>query len=141
MNEYLRPLLGGGIIGIAVSLLLLLNGRVAGVSGIMSGALKKVSGDFSWRLAFILGLLSGGFLLRLTRPEVLSDDLNRSIPVLVVAGLLVGYGTVLGGGCTSGHAICGISRLSPRSLVATTIFMSFGILAATLFRILTGVSS
>lgn len=139
MNEILWSLLGGAIIGVAVSLLLFLNGRVTGVSGIISGSLKKIPGDFGWRLTFIIGLVFGGVLLKLLRPEVFIDDLNRNISVLIIGGLLVGYGTVMGGGCTSGHGICGISRLSKRSIVATLVFMGFGVLAATLFRILTGV--
>ncbi len=140
MNDYMLPLIGGGIIGAAVSLMLLLNGRVTGVSGIVSGALRKDRGDFSWRLAFILGLITGGFVLYVFRPEFFRDDLNRSLPVIIIAGLLVGYGTVMGSGCTSGHGICGVSRMSPRSIVSTIVFISFGVLSATLFRILTGVS-
>jgi uncharacterized protein len=140
MNQYYLPLLGGALIGIAVSLMLLFNGRVTGVSGIVNGALKKPNGDVSWRWAFIFGLLAGGVLLGLMRPEVFTNDLNRSVPVVVIAGLLVGYGTVMGSGCTSGHGICGIARLSPRSIVATLLFMAFGIVTATLFRVMTGVS-
>lgn len=140
MNEFILPLLGGGLIGIAVSLMLLLNGRVSGVSGIVGGTLNRLRGDFSWRIAFILGLFSGGSILKWIRPEVFYDDLNRNIPILIIAGLLVGYGTLLGNGCTSGHGICGISRMSPRSIVSTAIFISAGMFVATLFRILTGVA-
>jgi hypothetical protein len=139
MNDVLLPLIGGGIIGIAVSIMLFLNGRVTGVSGIVSGALKRTSGDFGWRIAFILGLIFGGVILNWFRPEVFTDDLNRSIPVLIIAGVLVGYGTLLGSGCTSGHGVCGISRLSPRSITSTAVFISVGVIVATLFRILNGV--
>lgn len=138
MSEFLLPLLGGGIIGLAISLMLFLNGRVTGVSGIVSEALKRVQGDFGWRVAFIFGLVVGGFGLRFLAHDAFRNDLNRSLPALVIAGLLVGYGTVLGSGCTSGHGICGISRMSPRSIVATLIFIAFGILAATVFRLVAG---
>lgn len=140
MNDFMLPLLGGGLIGIAVSLMLLLNGRVTGVSGIVGGTLKRSRGDYSWRVAFILGLIFGGYLLTWYNPMAFNDELDRSLPVLVIAGLLVGYGTLLGSGCTSGHAICGMSRLSPRSIVSTVVFISAGILMATLFRILIGAS-
>jgi uncharacterized membrane protein YedE/YeeE len=138
MNEFILPLIGGGIIGIAVSLMLLLNGRVTGVSGIVSGTLKWSRGDLGWRVAFILGLIFGGYILSWFNPTAFTDELDRSLPVLVIAGLLVGYGTVLGSGCTSGHGICGISRMSPRSIASTLVFISAGILVATLFRILIG---
>ncbi len=134
MTPFLLPLLGGVLIGLAVSLMLFLNGRVTGVSGIVSGALEKRAQDFGWRLAFILGLLAGGLFLKLLFPESLSSFLVRSSYLLIVAGLLVGFGTVMGGGCTSGHGICGISRLSKRSIVATLIFMLFGVLSATALR-------
>jgi hypothetical protein len=137
MTSYILALLGGALIGIAVSLMLLWNGRVAGVSGIVNGTLKPAKSDFGWRFAFIAGLVSGGLLLSLFFPESLSSELDRSLGVIAVAGLLVGFGTVMGNGCTSGHGICGLSRLSPRSIVATLTFMFFGILAATLFRQLT----
>lgn len=135
MENYLLPLLGGATIGIAVSLMLYLNGRVTGVSGIVSGALLKSKGDFLWRVLFIAGLVLGGFALKLFYPSTLVSDLNRSILTVVLAGFLVGFGTVMGSGCTSGHGICGISRFSPRSIVATLSFMIFGIVSATLFRV------
>ncbi len=142
MGEYLLPLAGGVTIGVAVSLMLVLNGRVAGVSGILGGVLtnlfRKTRGDSAWRVLFLLGLFSGGLILRALNPDLLENDLDRSLPLLIVAGLLVGYGTSVGGGCTSGHGICGISRFSPRSILATLIFMVFGILTATVFRLITG---
>lgn len=135
MENYLMPLLGGSLIGVAVSLMLFLNGRVTGVSGIVSGALTRPKGDLSWRIFFIGGLLLGGVVLHLFYPASLDSDLSRSALVVVAAGLIVGFGTVMGSGCTSGHGICGISRMSPRSLVATLVFMGAGIITATLFRI------
>lgn len=135
MANYLLPLAGGGLIGIAVSLMLYLNGRVTGVSGIVSGALARPNGDLSWRLFFVGGLLLGGVALRMVYPESLQSDLTRSTLVTIIAGLLVGFGTVMGSGCTSGHGICGLSRLSPRSIIATLVFMALGVLSATLFRI------
>lgn len=138
MENYIFPLIGGSIIGIAVSLMLYLNGRVTGVSGIISGALSRPKGDSAWRLNFILGLILGGMALKLIYPQSLSSQLDREIPWVITAGLLVGFGTVMGSGCTSGHGICGLSRFSPRSLVATIVFMAFGILSATAFRLLLG---
>lgn len=132
------PLAGGALIGLAVSLMLYLNGRVTGVSGIISRALEQKSRDTGWRVAFIFGLFSGGLILRFTLPTALHSSIDRSHVVLAAAGLLVGFGTVMGGGCTSGHGICGLSRLSRRSLVATIVFMAFGILSATLYRIFAG---
>lgn len=134
LTAYLLPLLGGALIGLAVSLMLFWNGRVAGVSGIVNGTLKPTKNDFSWRFSFIAGLIAGGVLLRIFFPESISSDLDRSLGIISAAGLLVGFGTVMGNGCTSGHGICGLSRLSPRSIVATLTFMFFGILSATIFR-------
>ncbi len=135
MENYFLPLLGGALIGVAVSMMLFLNGRVTGVSGIVSGALTRPKGDLAWRLFFIGGLILGGIALRFFYPDSLRSDLGRSTLVIVAAGLIVGFGTVMGSGCTSGHGICGVSRMSPRSIVATFVFMGFGILTATLFRI------
>lgn len=138
MTSYLLPLLGGSLIGLAVSMMLYFNGRVAGVSGILSRTLDRTPGDTGWRVAFLLGLLSGGLILRFILPLALEASTNRGYFVLIVAGAFVGFGTVMGGGCTSGHGICGLSRLSKRSLVATIVFMVFGILAATLYRLAGG---
>ncbi len=138
MNNYILPVIGGAIIGVAVSLMLYLNGRVTGISGIISGALRRPKGDFAWRLNFIFGLILGGIVLQDLYPEALTSNLQREIPWIVFAGLLVGFGTVMGSGCTSGHGICGISRFSLRSVVATLVFMVFGILSATSFRVLIG---
>jgi uncharacterized membrane protein YedE/YeeE len=116
---------GGVLIGIAVAMLLLLNGRVAGVSGIIGGLLQPQRGDRAWRLAFVGGLLAAPlvYTFAYTAPVI---DIDASYGTLAVAGLLVGFGTRLGSGCTSGHGICGMSRLSPRSIVATMAFMAAG---------------
>lgn len=135
----LFSLLGGAIIGIAVSLMLIFNGRVTGINGIVAGALSKKKNDFSWRILFVLGLLTGGFLLRFIHPATFeSSSQNMAYLDYAFAGLLVGFGTVLGSGCTSGHGVCGISRLSKRSFVATLTFIAFGILSVHLFKYLKG---
>ncbi len=132
--EWLNALIGGGLIGVAVSLMLLFNGRVTGISGIINGSLKPQKGDFLWRILFILGLFVGGLLLKILRPESFTNTLETQTYLTVVAGLLVGFGTIMGSGCTSGHGVCGISRFSIRSILATVIFISAGILAVILFR-------
>jgi len=118
-------LIGGAIIGAAVALFVVLNGRIAGISGILGGLARPQAGDVSWRIAFVAGLvaapLAWGLLAAL--PEIRID---ASFPALVAAGLLVGVGTRYGGGCTSGHGVCGISRASPRSIAATVAFMAAG---------------
>lgn len=118
-------LAGGVMIGIAASILLLFNGKIAGISGILGSALKPHSADKSWRLAFLIGLITSPFLFRLASP-LPSVTVEASSTVLIIAGLLVGFGTRYGQGCTSGHGVCGLSRLSGRSLVATTAFMLAG---------------
>jgi uncharacterized membrane protein YedE/YeeE len=126
--------LGGMLIGLAAVLLLALNGRIAGVSGILSGAVTAPDRfDRSWRLLFILGLLAGAALYRFFS-GALPVQIETGMPTLVVAGLLVGFGTRLGSGCTSGHGVCGLARLSPRSLAATITFMVFGMLTVYLTR-------
>ena len=118
-------LTGGVVIGLAAALLLLVNGRVAGISGIVGGLLRPRAGEFGWRLAFMAGLLMAPLVYAMAgqRPPITID---AGYPVLIVAGLLVGLGTRYAGGCTSGHGVCGLSRLSPRSLVATLSFMAAG---------------
>lgn len=118
-------LAGGALIGLAAALLLWLNGRIAGISGIVGGLLRPVPGDRAWRVAFVLGLLLAPLAYGLVaRLPVLQVDSGYGL--LVLAGLLVGVGTRYGAGCTSGHGVCGLSRLSPRSLVATLTFMAVG---------------
>lgn len=135
-QEWMNALLGGVLIGTSVSLMLLWNGRVTGISGIINGALSPVKGDTQWRWLFILGLFSGGLVMELLDPKVFENTVSAEIWTIVVAGLLVGFGTIMGSGCTSGHGVCGISRMSPRSLVATVIFMLAGIGAVYVFRLL-----
>ena len=117
-------LIGGALIGLSAALLLFLNGRIAGISGIVGKALfPEQRGDVSWRMYFLVGLLLGPLVSRLIDGNAVLFRIETSLPVLVIAGLLVGYGTSLGGGCTSGHGICGLARLSPRSALATVVFM------------------
>ena len=123
-------LAGGVLIGIAAALLVLLNGRIAGVSGIVGGLLRPAPGDAAWRVAFILGLLLAPVAVALYSRQPF-PRIEAGFGTLVVAGLLVGVGTSYGSGCTSGHGVCGLSRLSPRSLVATAGFMVAGM--ATVF--------
>jgi uncharacterized protein len=129
---------GGGIIGLASSWLLLAKGRVAGISGIIGGLLGPWTQDSAWRVTFLLGLFVGGAGLALWLPGTIVAPAGRSMLTVAVAGGLVGYGTRLGSGCTSGHGVCGLTRLSPRSLVATLTFMGTGVVAATLAGLLSG---
>ena len=122
-------LLGGALIGASASMLLFLNGRVAGISGIVGGLVRPARGETSWRALFIAGLLAGGLLVYALRPASFGPAAVPA-PLAIVAGLLVGFGSRLGSGCTSGHGVCGMSRLSPRSLAATATFMATGMLAA-----------
>jgi uncharacterized protein len=123
-------LAGGACIGTATALLLLANGRLAGVSGILGGLLRPARGDAAWRLAFLLGLFVAP-LAWLAAGAMPPAQIDHAPPLLAVSGLLVGLGTRFGSGCTSGHGVCGIARLSPRSLVATACFLAAGI--ATVF--------
>ena len=126
-------LAGGALIGLAAALFLLLNGRIAGISGVLGGLLKPVRGDIAWRAAFILGLVGAplvyGLFAGLPVPQIDAD-----YAALIAAGLLVGVGTRYGSGCTSGHGVCGVARLSPRSLVATACFMAAGFASVFVIR-------
>src|SRR5512132_1329348 len=124
----LRGALGGALIGLAASLLLLTHGKIAGISGMLGGLLDGKSQGQSFRAWFLAGLVSMGLVLALVRPELLASASSAPLALTAVAGLLVGFGTSLGSGCTSGHGICGVSRLSPRSLLATATFMVTGAL-------------
>lgn len=117
-------LAGGVLIGLAAALFVLVQGKVAGISGILGGALKAPRADVTWRLAFVAGLIAGPLLVTAVRGSPPEVGLQASWPILIVAGLLVGFGTRLGGGCTSGHGVCGMARLSPRSIVATVVFIA-----------------
>lgn len=132
--EWLNALWGGILIGLSVSLMLYMNGRVTGISGIINGVLSPIKGDTAWRVLFILGLVAGGLVMGLIKPDAFENTLYTETWTTVVAGLMVGFGTIMGSGCTSGHGVCGISRMSVRSIVATGAFMAAGILAVFLFR-------
>ncbi len=127
-------LLGGMILGIAAALYVLLHGRILGISGIIAGLIHPREGDRAWRIALVLGLITAPLLAALfleIRPIV---EVNAGWLAIVLAGLLVGFGTQYGSGCTSGHGICGLSRLSPRSLVATLAFMGAGFVTVFVLR-------
>jgi uncharacterized membrane protein YedE/YeeE len=130
-------LAGGALIGLAASLLLIGQGRVAGISGIASNALLGRSGDRAWRAAFLSGLVLAGVASASLAPGAIGHS-QRPLVVIALAGLLVGIGTRLGSGCTSGHGVCGLSRLSPRSLVATLTFLLTGAATVALVRWLGG---
>ena len=131
-------LLGGVLIGLSVSALLWLNGRIAGISGIVGGLLAGVSKDTLWRLLFVLGMLAGALVWSLVNGWPIHVDVQSNWLLLIAAGFLVGFGTRLGSGCTSGHGIAGLARLSKRSLTATAVFMGFGILTVFVMRHLIG---
>lgn len=126
-------LAGGLLIGAAAAIFLLFSGRIAGISGILGGLLRPAKGDVAWRLAFLAGLLLAPLIYRLLGP-LPETRVDADTATLVAAGLLVGIGTRYGGGCTSGHGVCGIARLSPRSLVATACFMAAGFATVFLVR-------
>ena len=126
-------LAGGILIGIAAAMFLLLNGRIAGISGILGGLLRPKAGDTSWRVAFVLGLVAAPLVYQLAAP-LPAVQIDAGTTLLVVAGLLVGVGTRYGSGCTSGHGVCGLSRLSPRSMVATAAFMAAGFVTVFIVR-------
>ncbi len=133
MHEFtpVSGVVGGLMIGTAASLFILFEGRIAGISGILGGALSSLGKEGYWRIAFLLGLVLGPLLIAgagFSRPEIVID---ASVPVLIVAGLLVGFGTRLGNGCTSGHGVCGVARASPRSVAATITF--FAVATVTVF--------
>ena len=132
--SYIYGLIGGGLIGLAAVILYWFNGRIMGVSGITSKLLSKSQKDYGWRLAFVAGLVLGGLVYQMIFP--VQVIIHATGWLLVLAGLLVGIGTVIGNGCTSGHGICGIARFSKRSIVATVVFMATGILTVWIKRIL-----
>ena len=132
--EVLMPLTGGILIGIAASMMLLFSGRIAGISGIFGGMLFQQGKERAWRLSFVVGLIAGGILLYTINAEVFENSSERGILAVNIAGLLVGIGTRIGGGCTSGHGVCGIGRLSVRSIVATVTFVFAGMITVALFK-------
>ena len=128
-----HALVGGALVGTAAALFVLLNGRIAGISGVLGGLLRPVRGDVAWRAAFVIGLIVAPLIYLLfgspPKPRIDAD-----FGALVLAGLLVGVGTRYGAGCTSGHGVCGLSRLSPRSIVATAAFMAAGFVTVLAIR-------
>ena len=132
-----QALTGGLLIGLAASLLILLSGKIAGISGILSGALFN-TGDRGWRIAFIAGLVGGGILCHWLTGKPVPDLVYNNYGLAIAAGLLVGYGVRMGSGCTSGHGVCGLARFSKRSVVATLCFMGSGIITVALVNMLTG---
>ena len=128
MTEFTPVLsgIGGILIGIAAAMMLVFNGRIAGISGIFEGVVLPDEGTVGWKAAFTGGLLAGGFAMYLVTPELFAVEVQKSTLGFVIAGVLVGFGTRLGNGCTSGHGVCGLSRFSRRSIVATLSFMAAG---------------
>jgi uncharacterized membrane protein YedE/YeeE len=131
MTTWSWALLGGALIGLASALLLVTHGRIAGISGIAGGLVEAGTPDRAWRLAFVVGLVAAGVVASACAPAAIGSP-TRSTLVVIVAGLLVGYGARQGGGCTSGHGVCGLSRGSARSLVAVVTFMATGAITAML---------
>lgn len=132
-------LVGGVLIALPLAAMLLATGRIAGLSGILGGALRRSRGDTAWRWAFVAGCLAGGLVIHALRPGWFDAGVRAPLPVVAASGLLVGVGTRMSNGCTSGHGLCGTSRLSPRSIVATCIFMAGGIASAVAARHLLGI--
>lgn len=130
----LSGLLGGALIGLAAAMLILLNGRLAGVSGIFGGLLRARPADQGWRIAFVAGLIAAPLLAALAGAPLPQPTMTSSLVLAAVGGLLVGFGTRMGNGCTSGHGVCGFARLSARSIAATIIFMITAIATVAIIR-------
>ncbi|MDZ4694924.1 MAG: YeeE/YedE thiosulfate transporter family protein [Deltaproteobacteria bacterium] len=136
LSQYLVPLSGGLLIGIGASVLLLMIRQTAGISGVLEGFIRELrAGRLGWRASFLGGLVSGGVLLSFFVPGAIVTS-PRALPLLLAGGVLVGFGTRLGGGCTSGHGVCGISRLSLPSTVATATFIASGVATVAVLRFL-----
>jgi len=131
-------LIGGILIGTAGLLLLWLNGRMAGISGIFGSVMSTDQSANGWRILFVLGLIGGGFIWAIAGGDVAAIKIEAGLPELIGAGLLVGFGTQLGRGCTSGHGVCGISRLSPRGIISTLFYMGAGALTVFVIRHVVG---
>jgi uncharacterized membrane protein YedE/YeeE len=133
MHSFFLATIGGVLIAIASSIILFGLGRIAGISGIFSSFIfNSKSFENRWKFFFVVGLLVGGFLIKYLNPSLFDYSINFSMPLVIFAGLLVGFGTRLGSGCTSGHGVCGLPRLSKRSFIATITFIGFGILTVLL---------
>lgn len=139
-HDYMKATLGGVLIGLSSVLLMIVNGRITGISGIINQMLVTQSFEKYWRMSYVLGLFIVGLLVQwIFYPGKESAYLNThgdSVAKLAIAGFVVGFGTIVGSGCTSGHAVCGIGRLSIRSLVATVTFIGFGAITVTIMRLL-----
>lgn len=131
-------LIGGVLIGLSATLLLLFNGRIAGVSGILNGVFVQPAGDRLWRLMFVIGMIASGFLYQFIGPGGFENSTEVSLLVLVTGAFLVGFGARMGGGCTSGHGVCGIGFISQRSIVATCVFMVAGFVTVYVTRHVVG---
>ncbi|MGJ8561399.1 MAG: YeeE/YedE family protein [Litorimonas sp.] len=134
----LSAMIGGVLIGLSAVMLMAFNGRIAGISGLFSGVAFAQQGDRLWRLLFVIGLIISPLLYQAVTGHMPTFDLAANTPWVIVGGLLVGFGTRLGSGCTSGHGVCGLSRLSPRSLLSVFLFMGAGMLTVTLIRTAVG---
>lgn len=134
-------LIGGVLIGTSATLLLLFNGRIAGISGILGGLVIPAQGDHLWRTLFLSGLIISGFIYHMVFPDTFNPRPGYPLVLLITGGFIVGFGTRMGGGCTSGHGVCGIGRLSRRSLVATLVFMITGIITVYVIRHIIGINA
>lgn len=134
----MEQIIGGAIIGIGATFMLLFTGRVTGISGILGGIISSTVSDKSWRVLFILGLLLGGVFFLIVNPDVFFIKTSSHKIDYIIAGFLVGVGTLLGNGCTSGHGVCGISRFSIRSIIATVTFIISGVVSVLIFKYLRG---
>jgi uncharacterized protein len=134
MESWILPLFGGVLIGLATTALLYLNGKVAGISGILGNSLKKPTPEIYWKYTFIFGLISGSLIFSFFYPQFFKYEIPMGMTAAIIAGLFVGYGTRLGSGCTSGHGVCGIPRFSKRSWVATLTFMISGMVAVVVVK-------
>ena len=139
MNQYIAPLAGGLLLGLSATWLLISVGRVAGISGIVWGSIRGP--DHNWRWLFIAGLQLGGAVTHMVIGQSIPAPYGATLWLLAMSGMLVGIGTRMGGGCTSGHGVCGLGRRSPRSLVATLTFMAFGVITVFVLQLINGVSS
>lgn len=141
VDSWIRAAVGGGMIGLAAALMIIFNGRIAGISGVLGGlVLDRKQVELPWRAMFLGGLMLGALLVSLARPALAEATLQTGWVGMIAAGLIVGFGTRMGSGCTSGHGVCGIGRLSQRSIVATCTFMAAGFVTVFVLRHLMGVN-
>lgn len=136
MEGIMYPLIGGILIGLSSTTMLGGLGRITGISGIVATSMGKFSQENVWRYNFLVGLILGGFIMKASFPELFNYEVNANYLKIIIAGLLVGFGTRLGSGCTSGHGVCGLARLAKRSIVATVTFILFGMITVFVERML-----